>query len=474
MYNNKYIARLVRSYSEARVADIAEEAATLTLEDLGIDEKKLNRSAAIILDRIEESGTDIDNMSDEELIRMNLKIMEEILAKMRKSASPALSDKEIEIAAEVLSQELPNEGIEAYRHNHNRDSRSFSLSDSFSRFRKSLLLALAFINVKMGGQVKAAEIETYVENNKPVVEMIVEKVTTEDAIPKDSVVKYREDVKTEKTPLQLAAEEVKKHASANLSEVYSRFEEAGAFKSETRKDTLDISDKLSRRISRAARLLYREIPRGDQKSLEELLSQSDTTVAATKYLVFAAMSYNVLSHLRFEDRGLNNDQVKQVKQQLRDGEYEIKFKDNEGRTIKSFRRKMIVYVSDSTYDIEITLNMHWVQVLGLEEVNSILRQSEFYNILRDNLTKYRSTIVPVKGTPQYDIYVILPVVVKMGTMHPIHEVAFRIRCDLDLEVDNYAVSQSNTGSSVSQNIGVSKLRSNKTRLFRKKRKYDWM
>jgi hypothetical protein len=474
MIDNKYIARLVKSYSEAQIAEIAEEAATLNLEDLGIDARELDRDATIILDKIEKSGIDIDSMSDKELMRMNLNMMNNLLAEMRKSSFPALNDREIEIAAEVLSQELADEKIEAYRHNHNRDSRSFSFRDSFSRLRKSLYLTFALIIVKTGGQVKASEIGTYIQKNQPVVEMVAKKVATEDAMPKDSVIKYREDVKTEKTPLQLATEVIKKHASADLLKIHSRFREAGAFKDLSSKDTLNVSDRLSRIIFKSARILYREIPRGGKKSLEELLSQSDTTEGATKYLVFTAMAYNVLSHLKFEERGLNDSQVQRVRQQLRNGEYEIKFKDDENRTIKAFRRKMIIYVADSTYDIEITLTMHWVQVLGLEEVDKVLKQSEFYDILRNNLTRYRSTLAPVEGTPQYDIYVFIPVVVKMGTTNPIHEVAFRIRCDLDVEVDNYAVSQPNTGSLASQNIGIQKLRSKKTRLFRKKQKYDWM
>ena len=469
MINNKYITYLVRSYSNARIAQIAEEATTLTIKNLGIDERELNRITAIILNKIEKSGIDIDNMSDEELIQMNLKMMSALLAKMRKSSLPALSDKEIEIAAEVLSQELADEEIESYRHNHNRDKRSFSFSDSFSKLRKSLYLTLAFIIVKMGGQVKASEIGTHIENNQPVVEMVVEKVATEDTMPKDSIIKYRGDSKTQKTPLQLATEEIRKHARANLSKVYSCFRKAGALTPVSPKDTLDVSDRLSRRIFNAARILYLEIPRERQVSLDKLLSQSDTTATATQYLVFAAMSYNVLSQLKFEDRGLNEAQIKQVKQQLGSGEYEIKFKDNENRPSKSFKRKMVIDVSD---DIEITLTIHWIQVLGIEEVNDILKQSELYGMLSDNLTRYKSTIAPVKGTPQYDIYVVLPVVVKIGTMNPIHEVAFRIRCDL--EVYNYADSQPNTVSAVSHNTGASKLRSKKIRLFRKKRRYDWM
>jgi hypothetical protein len=471
MSRNKYIARLVRNYSDTYVAEIAEEAATLTPEELGIDEKELDRISAIIFEKMRERGINIDSIEDEKLMQIVLRFWGNILDKMRKSSSSTIDDEDIMLAAELLSQELANVEISMYRSNYSGNNKVFYSEDTFKKFKQAMHLGLAYIIVLIGGKLKASEIKSYIERNQPIVEMVIDKVAAEDTIPRDNVIKYRKDVKTEKTPLELATEEIKHHIRTDLRKVYFVFAKAGAFTptSKSTIDSVDIYDKLSVRMLKAARILYREIPRGEQVPLGELLSQDDTTATATKYLVLAAMSYDIMSQIKYEDRGFSSEQVEKIRHILRNGEYEIKFKDKENRTVKKFTPQMTIYVSD---ELEIDLAMHWIQVLGLKEVDDILKQSEFYNILRHNLTRYKCAIAPVKGTPLYDIYVVLPVVVKMGTTNPIHEVAFRIRCNLDVETS--LQSQPNTVSAVSPNVGLAKILSTKTRLFRKKRKYDWM
>jgi hypothetical protein len=178
---------------------------------------------------------------------------------------------------------------------------------------------------------------------------------------------------------------------------------------------------------------------------------------ATQHIVFAAIAYNILDQLDYKGKGLNPDQIKQLIQELHDGKYEVKLKDN---------KIVIDTKNDTTFDLEFILTLYEIQVMGVQQARSRLQDSEYRN-----LTKYKSTIAPVENAPLYDIYVVLPVLVQEGTMNPVHEVAFRIRCSLEL---NSYVNAHSQFSHVRPILNRSQVRKKNNRLFGKKKKYEWM
>jgi len=315
----------------------------------------------------------------------------------------------------------------------------------------------------LGSKLNAARVISQMANNPTVVEMAVEKTVLENIMPKDSVIRYRKDVKLEKTlieTLRPALEEIKKAGGNSLYTKYKRFLDTGALMPLPEKDTLDPSTRIAFRLYKSAKIIYNKFRNRDAVSFDKLLSDEKTEIA-TQHIVFAAISYNILDQLDYKSHDLSPDQVKQLKQELHAGKYEVKIKDN----------KIVINTLNDTLDIEFIITLHEIQVMGIDHAHKILANNQYYDILIRNLNTYKSTIAPVERTNLYDIYVVLPVIVQEGTMHPIHEVAFRIRCSL--EVYSYAKDASGL-SLVRPIISMSQLRNKNKRLFGKKKKYEWM
>jgi hypothetical protein len=380
-----------------------------------------------------------------------------------------MSDELLEKSAIALAEELKKieHNPSVYRHSYSKSNRPFSSIKNFSKLTTAIAMIPTFLSTLLSGKLNAAKVISQMANNPTVVEMAVEKTVLENIMPKDSLIRYRKEVKPEKPLIETikpALEEIEKAGGSSLYVKYKRFLDAGALTPLSERDTLAPSTRIAFRLYKSAKIIYNKLRSKDAVSLDTLLSDEKTEIA-TQHIVFAAISFDILTQLDYKAHHLNPDQITQLRQELRDGKYEVKFKNN----------KVVINTLNDTLDLEFILTPHEIQVMGLAAARNILEQSQYRNILIRNLNTYKSTIAPVERASLYDIYVVLPVVVQEGTMHPVHEVAFRIRCSLEV----YSYVQDTSGLSlvrdaVRATVGVSQLRNKAKRLFNKKKRYEWM
>ena len=458
MLENRYLSRLVKTYSEVilderKIDEIAEEVATMTPEELGIDEVDLNKAAAVIVKANEKVGIDTDSMSAEELIYEALTLLGRV-----RGVSNTMDEIENEKAAAIMGIKLENLALHQsrYRKDYNRRNMSFYSKNNLSKVRTALLMGIALLNVKLSGLLNAADVVTYIANNPIAVEKVIRKELDTDTLRKEGVViKYAQVP----SPYRPAIDRIKSGLSNKLPEIYSRFREAGALTPLPKNDSLDIKTRLSLRIYMGAKTLYNKFSkRVSPVSFDEILASDEKTEIATQYVVFAAIAHNVLDRLDYASLGVRNQQINELINDLHAGEYDVKFKNDANVVIQSFDRNMVIEMLNS--DIGFEIRLHEIKVLGFGEVNSEVR---------DKLTKDKVAIALVKGTPLYDIYVVLPVLVTHDSMNPVHEVVFRIRCDLSV----YGTQQSSV-SQANANTNLSPFRRKRARPFSRKKKYDWM
>jgi hypothetical protein len=458
MLENRYLSRLVKTYSEVilderKIDEIAEEVATMTPEELGIDEVDLNKAAAVIVKANEKASIDTDSMSAEELIYEALTLLGRV-----RGVSNTMDEIENEKAAAIMGIKLENSALNQsrYRKDYNRRNMSFYSKNNLSKVRTALLMGIALLNVKLSGLLNAADVVTYIANNPTAVEKVIRKELDTDTLRKEGVVIRYAQVPS---PYRPAIDRIKSRLSNKLPEIYSRFREAGALTPLPENDSLDIKTRLSLRIYMGAKTLYNKFSkRGAPVSFDEILASDEKTEIATQYVVFAAIAYNVLDRLDYASLGVRNQQITELVNDLHAGEYDVKFKDDANVVIQSFGRNMIIEMLNS--DIGFEIRLHEIKVLGFGEVSGEIK---------DKLTKDKAAIALVKGTPLYDIYVVLPVLVTHDSMSPVHEVVFRIRCDLSV----YGTQQSSV-SQANANTNSSPFRRKRARPFSRKKKYDWM
>ena len=463
MIGNHYLRRLLRNYREVvldehKIDEIAEKTATLTPEAVGVKEKDLNKAATRVEEALKELGIDPNHMSGEELMRFLLGLYKNFGA-----VPNTISAETLEKSAVVLAEELKRLESNHSGYRYGRRNRQFSSIKNFSKLTMAIAMIPVFLSTLVGGKLNAAEIISQMANNPKAVEAVVEKTVLENITSEDSIIRYRKGVKPEKSLMETikpALEEIKKAGGTSLYEHYNRFLEAGALTPLPQKDTLEPSTRIALRLYKSAKIMYNKFRGKDAVSFDTLLSNEKTEIA-TQHIVFAAISYNILDQLYYKAHDLSPDQIKQLKQELRAGKYEVKFKNN----------KIVINTLNDTLDLEFIITLHEIQVMGIDHAHKILANNQYYDILIRNLNTYKSTIAPVERTVLYDIYVVLPVIVQEGTMHPIHEVAFRIRCSL--EVYSYVKDASGI-SLVRPTISMSQFRNKNKRLFGKKKKYEWM
>jgi hypothetical protein len=374
-----------------------------------------------------------------------------------------MSDELLEKSAIALAEELKKieHNPSVYRHSYSKSNRPFSSIKNFSKLTTAIAMIPTFLSTLLSGKLNAAKVISQMANNPTVVEMAVEKTVLENITPKDSVIKYRTVVNPEKSLIETikpALEAIKKAGGTSLYEKYNLFTDAGALMPLSEKDTLDPDTRIAFRVYKSAKIIYNKFRNKDAVPFDTLLYSDGKTEIATQYVVFAAMAYNILSKIDYAALGMTPAQVNDLIHDLRAGMYDVKFKNANNETIHRFSTNMLVQMLNS--DIEFDIRLHEIEVLGFGQVNSETREK---------ITRSKVAIELVKGKPIYDFYIVLPVSVSEGSMYPIHEVVFRIRCDLVINgVQPAGISQSNP------NINSAPFRYKKERLFRRKKKYDWM
>jgi len=463
MIANQYLRRLVRTYSEVvmdehELSEIAEKAATLKPEDVGVKETDLSKAATRVEKALKELGVDPNRMSDDELMHFLLGLYKNF------GAIPnTISDETLEKSAVVLAEELKRLESNRSGYRHGRRNIQFSSIKNYSKLTMAIAMIPLFLSILVGSKLNAAKVISQMANNPKAVEVAIEKTVLENITPKDSVIRYRKDVKPEKSLVETikpALEEIKKAGGTSLYEHYNRFLEAGALTPLPQKDTLDPSSRIAFRVYKSAKIIYNRFRDKGAVPFDTLLADEKTEIA-TQHIVLASISYNILGQLDYKAHELNDNQIKQLKQELRAGRYQVKFKGN----------KIVINTLNDTIDLEFIITPHEIQVIGLEHAHRILANNQYHNILIRNLTTYKSTIAPVERSDLYDIYVVLPVIVQEGTMHPVHEVAFRIRCSLEL----YSYVKDTSGLSLVRPImKMSQLRTKNKKLFSSGKKYEWM
>jgi hypothetical protein len=466
MLTNIYLIRLVKTYGAAviddnKIAELAKKAAKLTPEVVGIDESELNKAVARIMEATKDLGIDLERMSAEDLTRFLLGLFKNL-----SGLSKNINDKTIEKSSVALTEELKMAmyNRSGYRYNYGKSNRPFSSTKTFSKITMAIAMIPTFISILTGGKLNAANLISLAANNKNLIEKVVEKTVIENISPKDSLIKYPKGIKSDKSHMEiieLALERIKSSASTRLYEVYKRFYEAGALAPLPEDNSLDTDTKIALRIYKSAQIMYNQFRGKESVPFDTILSREKTEKAA-RYIILAAISYNILGQLDYSKHGLTSNQIELLKEELRAGKYEVKFKSD---------NKIVINTVNDTLDIEFIFDLHAMQVIGLNHAQDILRQSQYYDTILKNLATYKSAIAPVERTPLYDIYVVLPVSVTNDAMKPIHEIAFRIRCGLE----TYVYTKDSSGLSlVRSNLGASQLRDKKTKLFRRRKKYDWM
>ncbi len=461
--NNKYLKRLVRTYSnvmvnERKIAEMAEEAANLKPEDVGIDITDLEKSADVILKSLKKLGINVSKMSDEDLVFYILNLYNKI-----GGVPDVLSDKVSVILANKLK--AANHDIEAYRYSYGKHNKLFSSNSIYRKVMQALAMAGIFFEISPFTKLNAANVTSYIANNPKVVESVIEASLLAGKTSKEGdVIVYAPDRHVQQLPpyagpcVNQIKSVVKSKVGDALYDIYSRFEEAGALTPLPQNDSLDVTTRLALRIFWGARIMYREFINKGPQSFDKILGSDERTEIATQYIVFATMAYNILSKLDYATLGVEPAQRTKLIQDLMAGKYDVKFKNNKNEIVHKFSRNLIIQMHDS--DIEFEIRLHEIEVLGLGQVNSEIR---------DKLMKDKVAITQVEKSPLYDFYIVLPVLVTKDSMGSVHEVAFKIRCDLVI----YGVQTAGT-SQANANATSAPLRRRKIRLFRRKRKYDWM
>ncbi len=459
MLSNRYLRRLVRTYSEvvideAKIDEIAEKAAALRPEAVGIRKADLAKVATEVIEAFEKAGIDIDSMPSDVLMSHILNLFENIDGKAN-----IMSDEVHENASVALGTELElmNNNRSRYRHGYGKSNRSFSSNDTFNKVMKALAMAGIFWSSLPFTNLNASEAISHAANNPETIERIIEKTVLENTTSKDSVIKYRKNIEHDDSII----EKIKPAFNPNVSEIYTLFVDAGAVMPLPENDTLDAPTRIAYRITKSAKIIYNKYRRSGDVRFDTLLEKEGTEIAA-RHIVFAAIAYNVLHQIDYGAHKLTPAQIEQLMQELYTGKYEVDLKNDD---------KTIVINTTGDIDMEFRITTHSIEVVGGADAVSRMENSQYRDIVLANFKAYKCAIVPVKG-PIYDIYVLLPVPIKKqdGTYY-IHEIAFKVRCDLEV----YSYMQSSSGLSLIQPTSrVSQLRNRRTQLFRRKKKYDWM
>jgi len=461
MLSNRYLRRLVRTYSEvvideAKIDEIAEKAATLRPEAVGIRKADLAKVATEVIEAFEKAGIDIDSMPSDVLMSHILNLFENIDGKAN-----IMSDELHENASVALGTELElmNNNRSGYRHGYGKSNRSFSSNDTFNKVMKALAMAGIFWSSLPFAKLNASEAISSAANNPKVIQETVIKNTT----PKDSVIKYRKNIEHDDSNIEKrkpALDKIKGALNPNVFEIYTLFVDAGAVSPLPENDILDAPTRIAYRITKSAQIIYNKYLRSGEVRFDTL--KKEGTEGAARHIVFAAIAYNVLHQIDYRAHELAPAQIKQLMQELYTGKYEVDLKNDD---------KTIVIKTTGDIDMEFRITTHSIEVVGVADAVRRMENSQYGNIVLANFNAYKCAIVPVKGSI-YDIYVLLPVPIKKqdGTYY-IHEIAFKVGCDLEV----YSYMQSSSGLSLIQPTSrVSQLRNRRTQLFRRKKKYDWM
>ncbi len=454
MLENRYLRKLVATYSE------------LATDELKTDDT-VEQAADVVLESFNQLGININEMPDEVLMYYILKLYGQL-----SGASNTISSREYEKAAVKLAQELESTEFnrKGHRHSYDKYSRSFFSGNPINKVMKALAVAGMFFKSLPIAKLNAAEVNSYIANNPKVVVSIIEKSLIEQSLSADtirkggSIIKYSSEEYVQNLPPYAAPavtrikSTIESKAKTSVYEIYKRFEEAGALTPLPKNDSLDVTTRLSLRIYWSAKHIYRKFLNKGVISFDKILDADERTKIATQYIVFSAFAYNILGKLDYASLNMKTEQIKELLDDLRAGMYEIRFKDKDYKTVHRFSQKMLIQMLNSNIDFEI--EMHEIEVLGLGQVN---------HEINGQLNQHKVAIALVKGKPFYDLYVVLPTVLTQDAMSPVHEVAFRIRCSIILDAVNPAnVSQANLNTDSAQ------FRYQKARLFRRKKKYDWM
>jgi len=454
MLVNRYLRKLIATYSESA---IGEHNTDDTVE----------QAAAVILQSFKQLGMDIDKMPDEVLMYYILNLYGQL-----SGASNIINPRKYEKAAVDLAQELKSTelNLKEYRYSYGKHGRSFSSGNIFDKVMKAAAIASMFFESLPFFKLNAAEINSYIAANPKVVVNVMEKSLIEQSLSADNsrregvIIKYTPEKYIQNIPphaapaVSIIKSTIESKAQTSVRKIYERFREAGALTPLPENSSLDVTTILALRIYWSAQHIYHKFLNKGVISFDKILSTDEITEIKTQYIVFSAFAYNVLGKLDYASLGMKTEQIKNLINELRAGMYDIKFKDKDNKTIREFSPNMLVQMLDS--DIEFEIKMHEMEVLGLGQVN--------YEI-REQLTKNKIAIALVEGKPLYDIYVALPTAVTQDAMNPVHEVAFRIRCSLAVNgVNTINISQ------VNLNTGSAQFRYKKARLFRRKKKYDWL
>jgi len=259
MIANQYLRRLVRTYSEVvmdehELSEIAEKAATLKPEDVGVKETDLSKAATRVEKALKELGVDPNRMSDDELMHFLLGLYKNF------GAIPnTISDETLEKSAVVLAEELKRLESNRSGYRHGRRNIQFSSIKNYSKLTMAIAMIPLFLSILVGSKLNAAKVISQMANNPKAVEVAIEKTVLENITPKDSVIRYRKDVKPEKSLVETikpALEEIKKAGGTSLYEHYNRFLEAGALTPLPQKDTLDPSSRIAFRVYKSAKIIY--------------------------------------------------------------------------------------------------------------------------------------------------------------------------------------------------------------------------
>jgi len=471
MLTNKYIKRLFRTYSQAEIdrgsiLKAIDKATTMISENLGIKQEDLDDAARALEVAARASNTNLNRMSDKQLMLL-------VLTTLWRFVPPEYRTHNIEehdVAAQALAVELTDDAFmpSAYRNSYNSKNRAFASINTSSRISKSVLLGALYIASSLLGEVKAAELVHNMAANPENTIKIVQQVIKRDIAPEDSILRYRKSITPDNPYMEQimpALNMIKKYAGPHIDKIYANFVASDALTLLPAQDILDPSTRIALRLYKSAKIMYNELLKKKRMSFDELLSKERTKLAA-QHIVFASIAYNVLGQLDYEVHRLSPEQIGKLRQELRAGNYEVELRDQSSFDMVIKKRIDNIY-------LEFELIPAQIEMMGVDYVESDLKQSEYSNQLLHNFRTYKCAIAPVKGTTLYDIYVVLPVTYVGASINPAHEVVFKIRCSLNVKV--HSPAQGSSVSSVAQHANdVSRLRSKSARLFNRKKKYDWM
>jgi hypothetical protein len=267
-----------------------------------------------------------------------------------------MSDELLEKSAIALAEELKKieHNPSVYRHSYSKSNRPFSSIKNFSKLTTAIAMIPTFLSTLLSGKLNAAKVISQMANNPTVVEMAVEKTVLENIMPKDSLIRYRKEVKPEKPLIETikpALEEIKKAGGTSLYEKYNLFTDAGALMPLSEKDTLDPDTRIAFRLYKSAKIIYNKFRNKDAVPFDTLLYSDGKTEIATQYVVFAAMAYNILSKIDYAALGMTPAQVNDLIHDLRAGMYDVKFKNANNETIHRFSTNMLVQMLNSDHRV---------------------------------------------------------------------------------------------------------------------------